>query len=71
MAEQDTTQQIKDTAQSSIDDEHLQILRQQSRHQLIEETAYHLAEERGFNGEHALDDWLTAEVVVDTYLGQR
>jgi len=28
---------------------------------LIAETAYYLAQDRGFQGEHALDDWLEAE----------
>jgi hypothetical protein len=30
-------------------------------HRMIAEAAYYLAEKRGFAGEHALDDWLTAE----------
>jgi hypothetical protein len=28
---------------------------------MIAEAAYHLAEKRGFLGEHSLDDWLAAE----------
>lgn len=28
---------------------------------MIAEAAYYLAQKRGFSGEHALDDWLTAE----------
>jgi hypothetical protein len=30
-------------------------------HRMIAETAYYLAEQRGFAGEHSLDDWLAAE----------
>jgi hypothetical protein len=30
-------------------------------HRMIAETAYYLAERRGFQGAHSLDDWLTAE----------
>lgn len=30
-------------------------------HRAIAEAAYHLAQERGFASEHALDDWLAAE----------
>jgi hypothetical protein len=30
-------------------------------HRMIAEAAYHLAETRGFLGEHSLDDWLAAE----------
>ena len=30
-------------------------------HRMIAETAYYFAQRRGFDGEHALDDWLSAE----------
>jgi Protein of unknown function (DUF2934) len=30
-------------------------------HRMIAEAAYYLAQDRGFLGEHALDDWLAAE----------
>ena len=30
-------------------------------HRMIAEAAYYLAQKRGFTGENALDDWLTAE----------
>jgi hypothetical protein len=33
-------------------------------HRAIAEAAYHLAQKRGFAGEHALDDWLAAELQV-------
>src|SRR5277367_1108365 len=31
------------------------------RHRMISEAAYHLAEKRGFAGDHSLEDWLAAE----------
>jgi hypothetical protein len=30
-------------------------------HRMIAEAAYYFAQKRGFDGEHALDDWLSAE----------
>jgi len=30
-------------------------------HRMIAEAAYHLAEKRGFAGDHSLEDWLAAE----------
>lgn len=35
------------------------------RHRLIEEAAYYLAEKRGFDGEHELEDWLQAEQIIN------
>lgn len=35
------------------------------RHALIAEHAYYLAEQRGFEPGHELDDWLTAETNVE------
>lgn len=35
------------------------------RHHLIAETAYHIAEQRGFQGDMAMADWLQAEAEVD------
>lgn len=35
------------------------------RQRLIAEAAYLIAEQRGFQGEKALDDWLQAEAEVD------
>ena len=40
----------------------------EQRRQMIAETAYFIAEARGFNGECQLDDWLQAEVMVDRQL---
>ena len=37
----------------------------EERHRMICERAYFLAEQRGFRGDAALDDWLQAEAMVD------
>lgn len=37
----------------------------EERHHMIAETAYHIAEQRGFQGDMALDDWLRAETEVN------
>ncbi len=37
----------------------------EERHRMICEQAYFLAEQRGFRGDAALDDWLQAEAMVD------
>lgn len=39
-----------------------------ARRQMIEIAAYHLAEQRGFQGGSALDDWLKAEASIDRML---
>jgi Protein of unknown function (DUF2934) len=38
------------------------------RHRLIAETAYRLAQSRGFGPGHEVEDWLSAEAQVDTAL---
>lgn len=40
----------------------------ESREEMIQETAYHLAEQRGFTGDTCLADWLDAEQEIDTLL---
>ncbi len=40
----------------------------EARHKMIAETAYFLAEQRGFAGGHVLKDWLEAENQVNTLL---
>lgn len=40
----------------------------EQREQMIAEAAYYLAEQRGFAGGDALEDWLQAEVAVDQSL---
>ena len=37
----------------------------EDRHRMICDTAYFLAQQRGFQGNRALDDWLEAEAIVD------
>lgn len=36
-----------------------------ARHHLIAEAAYFRAQQRGFDGDHALDDWLEAEFEIE------
>ena len=38
---------------------------------MISEAAYYLAEHRGFEVGHELDDWLVAETQIDAALGRR
>ncbi|NOX27299.1 MAG: DUF2934 domain-containing protein [Gammaproteobacteria bacterium] len=40
----------------------------QERHCMVAEAAYLLAEQRGFQGDSALADWLRAETEVNTRL---
>jgi len=40
----------------------------EERQRLIAESAYYLAEQRGFHGDMATDDWLRAEAEVDARL---
>jgi len=35
------------------------------RHAMIAETAFYYAEQRGFQGDMAMDDWLRAEAKID------
>lgn len=37
----------------------------EQRHHMIDEAAYFIAEQRGFQGDMALNDWLQAEAAVD------
>lgn len=43
----------------------------EERQRLIAEAAYLIAEQRGFEGEKALDDWLQAEAEVDAQYAAR
>ena len=38
----------------------------EERHCMIAEAAYRIAEQRGFQGDMAMDDWLQAEAEVNT-----
>jgi Protein of unknown function (DUF2934) len=40
-------------------------LSEQQRRELVEKTAYHLAERRNFEPGHELEDWIAAEVIVN------
>ena len=41
------------------------VITPEERQNMIEEEAYLIAEQRGFDGDMALDDWLRAEAIVD------
>jgi hypothetical protein len=43
----------------------------EERHRMITEMAYLIAEQRGFQGDRALDDWLQAEIEVDARFAAR
>lgn len=43
----------------------------EERHRMIAEAAYLIAEQRGFQGDMALDDWLQAEAEVDARFAAR
>ncbi|GEM_PF-1955876 len=49
---------------SAVRDDNL-VCTAEQRHQMICEQAWFLAEQRGFRGDCALDDWLQAEAIVD------
>jgi len=42
----------------------------EQRQQMIAESAYYLAEQRNFQGDLALNDWLQAETAIDASLPQ-
>jgi len=41
------------------------------REDMIQQAAYYLAEQRGFEPGHELDDWLTAELRIDNIIRER
>lgn len=43
----------------------------EERHLMIAEAAYRLAEQRGFQGDMALNDWLQAEAEVDARFAEK
>ena len=55
---------VKQTASPEV----IRAINDEERYAMIAESAYLLAEQRGFQGDAALDDWLRAEVEVDTRL---
>jgi hypothetical protein len=40
------------------------------QHHMIEIAAYYRAEQRGFQGDNAIDDWLTAEAEIGAHLSR-
>ena len=51
--------------QDEVIDETTRMATSEERHHLIAVAAYYIAEQRGFQGDAALDDWLQAEAEVD------
>lgn len=49
-------------------DPQAQAITKEERHYLIAEAAYFIAEQRGFQGDAAMDDWLQAEAAIDARL---
>ena len=47
------------------------MLAPEERYNLISKKAYLIAEQRGFQGDMAMEDWLQAEVAVDSQFGVR
>jgi hypothetical protein len=43
----------------------------EERQRMIAETAYHIAQQRGFQGDKAMADWLQAEAEVDARFSKR
>lgn len=56
---------------SAVKSEGTQTIASEERQRLIAEAAYLIAEQRGFQGDRALDDWLQAEVEVDARYSAR
>lgn len=61
-----STKKILAAAKSvTIEPEEKSQQEQQERHQMIAEAAYRIAEQRSFQGDMAMDDWLQAEAEVN------
>ncbi|MBI1425597.1 MAG: DUF2934 domain-containing protein [Gammaproteobacteria bacterium] len=56
---------------AAAEHESSQSIAPEERQRLIAEAAYLIAEQRGFEGEKALDDWLQAEAEVDAQYAAR
>jgi len=58
-------------SRAATDTARLQKIDPEHRRRMIAETAYFIAEQRGFVGGSPLDDWLQAEVLVDRLLEKK
>jgi hypothetical protein len=58
-------------AKSAAAKKQLSELTDEDRFRMIAETAYLKAEQRGFQGEQAMEDWLQAEAEVDAQFASR
>jgi len=76
---QSTPQSKKTTAKkpalakktSTAKSEKMQPVNDEEHYQMITEAAYLIAEQRGFQGDHEMDDWLQAEAEVDARFAAR
>ena len=71
---QTTPQSKKTTAKKptvSAKPQAMQSVNDEERYQLITEAAYLIAEQRGFEGNHEMDDWLQAEAEIDARFAAR
>jgi hypothetical protein len=59
------------TAKKPTQMHHRQSITPEERDHMIAETAYHIAQGRGFQGDKALSDWLQAEAEVDARFSMR
>lgn len=59
------------TAKKPTQLHHKQSITPEERQRMIAETAYHIAQQRGFQGDRAMADWLQAEAEVDARFAKR
>ena len=61
----------KSSKSASTNPETMIPVTKQARYQMITEAAYLIAEQRGFEGGHEMDDWLQAEAEIDARFSAR
>lgn len=70
MSKQTRKDQKKKAVNQAASPEAIQTISDVERYAMIAESAYLLAEQRGFQGDAALDDWLLAEAEINTRLSE-
>ena len=65
-AKKTTVTTKKSTKSASAKPETLLPVTDEVRYRMITEAAYLIAEQRGFEGGHEMDDWLKAEAEIDS-----
>jgi len=68
MSKQSRKDQKKKVAGQDANHKPIQRMSDEEHHAMIAEAAYLLAEQRGFQGDAALDDWLRAESEINARL---